>query len=297
MSKTPILLLIFNRPKETLAVFKAIKSARPAKLYVAADGPRNQRDLELCGETRKVIEKIDWPCEVKTLFRNENLGCKIAVSSAIDWFFENVESGIILEDDCLPDPTFFTFCETMLNKYKHNDQIMHINGTNSQFGVTRGTASYYYSHCPQVWGWATWKRAWSRYDIQMTNLDNFINNNSAYTLLKNKRTANFWNKLYLHAKNKNINTWDIQWSFSVMSNNGMAITPNINLVQNIGFGSNSTHTNVTAEKIKQKSQPMHQINLNNDLVVANIEADNSLYTNIYKRNIIDRMITYLKNAL
>ena len=169
MFQTPILFLIFNRPDTTKLVFESIKRIKPAKLYIAADGARKHKVGEdlLCKETRSIIDLIDWECEIKTLLRTENLGCKIAVSSAIDWFFENEEQGIILEDDCLPNESFFNFCEQLLNQFKENKEIMHISGNNFQDGITRGDGSFYFSKYNHIWGWATWKRAWKLYNVKL----------------------------------------------------------------------------------------------------------------------------------
>lgn len=294
--KTPILFIIFNRPNTTAQVFETIRKVKPQKIFIAADGPRDNKpeDIKLCKETREIMKKIDWDCEVKTLFREKNLGCKVAVSSAINWFFDNIEEGIILEDDCLPNQSFFNFCENMLEKYRDEEKIMHINGTNSQFGEKFGLYSYYFSHCPQVWGWATWKRAWNKYDIEMTNLDDFIKTKKTYKLFNNKKVANFWNSLFKCTKN--INTWDIQWSYSVMYNSGLVITPNINLVKNIGFGTNSTHTNEVDNKIKQNGFELLTIKeppeLNYDAKV-----DYKLFKKIYFRSIFDRIKSKIKNKL
>jgi hypothetical protein len=165
--------MIFRRPDFTSRVFEQIRNVRPARLYIAADGPRSGREGEqqLCIETRAIIEQIDWDCELKTLFREKNLGCKMAISSAIDWFFEQEEEGIILEDDCLPNQSFFRFCDTMLEKYRNDDRIRHISGCNLQHGKKWGTASYYFSNLTHAWGWANWRRVWKDYDRDLKLYD------------------------------------------------------------------------------------------------------------------------------
>ena len=152
----PILFLVFNRPETTALVFQEIRKVRPQQLFVAADGPRPDRtgEAEKCAEVKKIVAAVDWPCEVKTLFRDNNLGCRVAVSSAINWFFENVEEGIILEDDCLPHPDFFRFCNELLDYYRNDERIMHIGGNNFQFVNKYGKSSYYFSHYAHIWGWA-----------------------------------------------------------------------------------------------------------------------------------------------
>lgn len=295
---TSILFIIFNRPETTRLVFESIRQIQPSKLFIAADGPRsgNSDDNKLCDLTRKIVLNIDWPCEVKTLFREKNLGCKLAVSSAITWFFEHVDEGIILEDDCLPDPTFFHFCTTMLEKYRHNENILHINGTNSQFGEKFGTYSYYFSHCPQVWGWATWKRAWKNYDIHMSHLNEFITSQKAYQLFKDKHVSNFWDSLFTHMKRNNIDTWDSQWAFSVMSLGGLVITPNINLVQNIGFTHQATHTNTNNKKLQQKSSQLNHITHPNKIYLEPL-ADIQLFKKVYHRSMFDIMRSVLRKLV
>lgn len=241
--KSPILFLIFNRPKTTQRVFDQIRFYKPEKLFIAADGPRSskQGEAELCRQTREIVNQIDWPCQVKTLFRDQNLGCKIAVSSAITWFFEHVESGIILEDDCLPNPSFFDYCNDLLNKYKDNSKIMLISGDNFQDGIKRGTGDYYFSKYPHIWGWATWKRAWSKYDVSISQWPTIKKNDKLFSNIFEK---NYWSQIFDMVFKNQINTWDYQWLFTIWVNNGLSICPNVNLVSNIGFGADSTHTSI-----------------------------------------------------
>ena len=244
MFQTPILFLIFNRPDSTKLVFESIRSIKPAKLYIAADGARKHKVGEdlLCKDTRSIIDLIDWECEIKTLFRNENLGCKIAVSSAIDWFFENEEQGIILEDDCLPNESFYNYCETLLKYYASDERIMHISGNNFQDGNVRGNGSYYFSNYNHIWGWATWKRAWKAYNVDLS----FLTETEIETLIEKqfdtKKERLFWNNIFKKVINKTIGTWDYQWTYAVWKNNGLSILPNKNMIANIGFNNNGTHT-------------------------------------------------------
>jgi len=193
----PILFLLFNRPYLTQRVFACIREARPARLFVAADGPRPDRvgERQLCAEARKVVDQVDWPCELLTLFRDENLGCGKAVSSAIDWFFEHVEEGIILEDDCLPHPSFFRFCEKLLEKYRDDERVMQIGGCNFQDGIKRGPASYYFSIYNHIWGWASWSRAWKYYDVGITSWRKTIHEEFLYTLFNDKKSVKYWEKI------------------------------------------------------------------------------------------------------
>ncbi|MEI8061182.1 MAG: acyltransferase [Candidatus Berkelbacteria bacterium] len=244
--ETAILFLIFNRPDTTARVFDAIRKAKPRRLYIAADGPRINKagEPELCKETRKIVEKIDWLCEVKKLFRHENLGCKVAVSSAIDWFFEHEEEGIILEDDCLPNSSFFTFCQTLLEKYRDNEQIMMICGDNFLSGMKNrdNKSSYYFSKYGFVWGWATWRRAWSKYDVNLSKLPAFKSKEKIKRIFNNASEQKYWLDIFDLAAAGKIDTWDYQLVFSIFNNNGLSAVSNENLVSNIGFSDNSTHT-------------------------------------------------------
>lgn len=237
MFETPILFLIFNRPKATEKVFEAIRKVQPKQLFIAADGPRldKSEDLKKCEQTRAIVKKIDWPCEVKTLFRPDNLGCGKAVSQAIDWFFEQVEEGIILEDDCLPNRSFFDFSASMLGKYRNNDQIMHISGTNHLFNtqLTPLNNTYFFSAFSSIWGWATWRRAWFLYDFEMHGWEN-----SEQYMQHRFLDKSFKQLLYLEfsrVASKKVDTWDWQWIYSIQKNNGLCITPMVNLVRNIGY--------------------------------------------------------------
>lgn len=244
MFNTPILFLIFNRPDTTKQVFESIRKVRPNKLYLAADGPRASKlgEVDLCMQTRNIVSQIDWDCEVKTLFRDENLGCKIAVSSAIDWFFENEEQGIILEDDCLPHESFYDFCETLLNYYKFNERVMHISGDNFQNGTIRGNGTYYFSNYNHIWGWATWRRAWKNYQVDL----DFLTENEIQILIDKQFETNkerlFWKQIFNKVIGSTIGTWDYQWTYAIWKQNGLSILPNKNLVANIGFSASGTHT-------------------------------------------------------
>ncbi|MFM2284413.1 MAG: hypothetical protein RL222_1917, partial [Bacteroidota bacterium] len=237
MLNTPVLFLIFNRPDTTRQVFAKIREIQPRQLFIAADGPRNiPGEAEKCALTRKtVMDAIDWDCEVKTLFRTENLGCGVAPSQAISWFFEQVEQGIILEDDCLPDASFFTFCEELLNYYKDDTSVMHISGNNFQLGKKIGDGSYYFSQIPHSWGWATWRRVWKQFDWELTELDKFLDSNN--------HLDPYWiDKFKMVQKERPEDIWDYQYTFCIFNNHGKAILPNKNLVKNIGFNQDATHT-------------------------------------------------------
>jgi hypothetical protein len=213
---TPVLFIVFNRPDAVRVAFERIREAKPRSLFVAGDGPRADvaGERERCEEARNIAMNADWDCDVHTRFQPENLGPGPGVSSAITWFFDNVEAGIILEDDCVPSRSFFPFCEELLRHYKDTTKVMHISGHNYQYGHRRGKASYYFSKYAHVGGWATWQRAWQSYDIRL---------------------------IPEHERGE---IWDAAWLFSVWKNDGVAAIPNANLVSNIGFGPDATHTRI-----------------------------------------------------
>lgn len=248
-----VLFLIFNRPDTTRQVFEAIRKARPGKLFVAADGPRPDRsnEADLCAETRKVVQQVDWECEIKTLFRDRNLGCRAAVSSAVSWFFGHVEEGIILEDDCLPDPSFFPFCRELLEMYRHDDRVMHISGDNFQFGRQVGPASYYASQFCHIWGWAGWRRVWKLYDPDMRDYPDFVKQSGFSKALRFRDMRRYYRVMYDRVFQGKLDTWDHQLSYTILKHNGLCIIPNVNLVENIGFTS-GTHISLNQFSLLKK---------------------------------------------
>lgn len=238
-----VLFLIFNRPDTTEAVFETIRKARPKRLFVSADGPRLTKagEAEQCEKTRAIVKRIDWECELHTLFREKNLGCRSAVSSAISWFFENVEEGIILEDDCLPDESFFPYCLELLEKYRHDERVMHIAGHNSQFGTAIGSDSYYFSQICHIWGWASWRRVWALYDPDMKDYPDFLDRSGFEKVFRYRDMRKYYSVMFDRVFRNKLNTWDHQLSYTILKNNGLCIIPNVNLVENIGFTS-GTHT-------------------------------------------------------
>jgi len=252
--------MIFNRPETTTRVFEAIRKAQPKQLFVAADGPRAARpgEREKCAEARYIATQIDWDCEVKTLFRDVNLGCGVAPAQNITWFFEQVERGIILEDDCLPDPTFFSFCETMLDYYIDDLRIGQIAGYNCQHGKLRGNSSYYFSKYFHIWGWATWRNRWDAYSFELAQAKEIIDNTVIEKKCKTNAERAFWHrKLKMLEGGKRSDIWDYQWMFANWYLDRLSIVPNVNLVSNIGFIANATHT--TSDNPKVANLPTEPI--------------------------------------
>jgi hypothetical protein len=239
----PLLMTAFNRPEKTQRVFEAVRAVAPRRLYVAADGPRADvaSDSDRCKRTRMVLENIDWPCEVQRLYQTGNLGCKRGVGTAIDWFFANEESGIILEDDCLPAPDFFPFCAELIERYRDTPEVMMIGGHNP-LGLWDGSAaSYVFSRTAPIWGWATWRRAWARYDPAMTRW----REPEARALVRStmppteyRITSQRFDRVY----EGRLDSWGFGWAFAILVNRGLSVMPARNLVSNIGFDSEATHT-------------------------------------------------------
>ena len=252
----PILFLIFNRLDVTKEVFAVIKKIRPTKLYVAADGYRLNKTGEdiKCEQVRNyVLDNVDWNCEVQTLFRKENLGCKLAVSSAIDWFFSCENRGVILEDDCLPSLSFFQFCKDMLVKYEDQPQVMSISGYNALEDTTAYyNESYHFSKFFHCWGWASWRRAWEGYHSGMPEWPNFKKKIGVGSIQKGLLFKDFWNNIFDDVYNGKIDTWDYQMNFHIWNKSGLCCTPSKNLVTNVGFGADATHTKENNVALRQR---------------------------------------------
>jgi hypothetical protein len=242
---SPILFIVFNRPDTTKKVFEAIRQARPSKLFVAADGHRLDKigEESIVREVRTIATNVDWECEVFTLFQERNLGCKMAVSRAISWFFDREEEGIILEDDCLPDQTFFRYCEELLELYRHDSRIMAISGDNFQPSRNSNRYSYYFSRYNHVWGWASWRRAWSLLDLDLATWPEVkANGLLEHVAGSDLNFIRFWSEMFDKCHAGKIDTWDFPWMYSCWIQSGLTILPSVNLVSNIGFGANATHT-------------------------------------------------------
>ena len=263
-SKVPVLLITFNRPELSLKVLDQIRIYRPDKLYVASDGPREHVSNEkaLVFLTReKVLNGIDWDCEVKTLFREENMGCGIGPSSAISWLFEQEEYGIILEDDCVPQPEFFEYCNYLLEKYRDDQRVWIISGRNEHSDSKYfKNQDYLFSNFPSTWGWATWRRCWEKYDIEMPLLTEFLRDGGFKNVQFLKIAGGMQNlkyKVLQRDKSLNSHVWDYQFLFTMNLNRGLAIIPAKNLIENIGY--DGTHFSGITKAQKMKSESNYQI--------------------------------------
>lgn len=293
---TPVAFLIFNRPDLTEIVFEAIRQAKPKKLLVVADGPRFSEEAEKCEQARAVIDQVDWDCEVLTNFSEKNLGCRQRVASGLDWVFSQVEEAIVLEDDCLPTPSFFSFCQTLLEYYRHDQRVMQIGGTNLQFGQKRTDYSYYFSKYPCIWGWASWQRAWKYYDQDMKSWPEFKQARMIEFVCENPYEQKYWTSIFDQMFESAVDTWDFQWVYACWSQNGLVALPNSNLISNIGFRSDATHTQSETPLAQLPTNDMWQIR-HPPFIVRHQEADNYIFDEIIGSQNLKKSDTLFANLL
>lgn len=271
---TPVAFLIFNRPDTTSQVFERIAAARPPKLLVVADGPRANRahEAEQCARTRAVVEQVNWPCEVIRNYSDANLGCRRRVASGLDWVFQQVEEAIILEDDCVPHPTFFRFCEDLLERYRNDERVGMISGDNFQFGRHAADGSYYLSKYTHIWGWATWRRAWQHYDVTARYWPQFLASGAfEQATFPGERAT--WRSALERVHAGQIDTWDYQWTLACWAQSMLCILPEVNMVTNIGFGADATHTQRDSPYANLEARAMSWPLREPSLFAANVAAD------------------------
>lgn len=234
----PVVFIVFNRPEVTRRVFAEIARQRPRQLFIVSDGPRPQREGEAqrVDQTRAITEVINWPCEVHRNYAEANMGCKRRVSSGIDWAFSLVDRAIILEDDCLPAPAFFDYCKDMLSRYEHEQRVFAVSG--SFFGEETGSPGHYFSSYALMWGWATWRSRWQHYRVNPTDYSSVL----LRTWWRRPIVLAYWLQISRRIASGALDTWDIQWILTVWRHGALACRPNRNLVENLGFGADATHT-------------------------------------------------------
>jgi len=243
--QTPVVFIVFNRPVQTSRVFERISQVKPKHLLVIADGARADRPEEkvLCEETRRIATSVTWPCEVETNFAPRNMGCRDRLISGLNWAFEQVEEAIILEDDVLPDPSFFPFCEQMLDHYREDTRISMVAGFNIVENQIRTDSSYFFSNLTRIWGWATWRRSWARYDEYLVNWPAIKSAGLLNEIFDRPEHVKYWTTIFdLMHDGTGPNTWDYQWAYTNFIHNALSIVPRVNLIENIGFGPGATHT-------------------------------------------------------
>lgn len=300
MKSTPLAFIIFNRPGTTERVFEVIRHARPVKLLVIADGPRQDRpgEEEKCAAARAIIHRVDWPCEVLKNYSEINLGCRKRVASGLDWVFSNVEEAIILEDDCLPDPCFFPFCEELLERYRNDTRISMIGGSNFQFGHRRTNYSYYFSRYNHIWGWASWRRSWRNYNVEMNLWPLMRDTRFLYEILGNSRAVNFWRENYDRTYQGLIDSWDLQWTFNCWIHRQLCILPATNLVKNIGFNDEATHTKCGDSELSNiPTEEMYFPLVHPDEVRRDRAADQFTQDNIYGTSLNKIIINNLRKLI
>lgn len=302
MKKAPVLLIGFNRPDNMAKVFAQIQKAKPDVLYIAVDGPRESKEGEKrkCEECRSLAKNVDWPCEVHTLFREKNVGCALGVSGAISWAFENEDRLIILEDDCVPVLSFFSFCNEMLEKYKDDTRVWQVCGrsyhANSKFFKD---SDYIFSHYAHIWGWATWKRCWSHYDLKMSDFPEFLAIGGALNVYQStklgKKANKFYSGLYNDISNLTSHTWDYQWSYVKLKNGALGIVPCKNLIHNIGSASGAHSNGPFIEDIASEEMPLFI--KHPQFIVANYDFDRYHYWHHINKWQMKRIISKIRRTI
>ena len=280
--ETPVIFLVFNRPDTTKKVFEVIRQVKPKKLLFVADGLRSDKlgEAEKCAEVRAIIDTVDWDCEVLKNYSEVNLGCRKRVSSGLDWAFNLVEEAIILEDDCLPDLSFFQFCQELLERYRDDKRVMAISGDNFQFGRKRTEYSYYFSIYNHCWGWATWRRAWQYYDMEMKLWEKAKQENWLKNVLRNPSARRYWRNKFEATYHNYIDSWAYRWTLSCWLQHGLTILPHVNLVSNMGFDISSTHTKSYKSPFANIPREAMKFPLKHPpFVFPNQEADDFTYKN------------------
>ncbi|HEY9657229.1 MAG TPA: glycosyltransferase family 2 protein [Allocoleopsis sp.] len=281
---TPVGFLIFNRPDLTAQVFAKISQIKPKQLFVIADGPRSDRpgEAEKCEQARAIIQQVDWDCDVLTNFSDTNLGCGRREASGFDWVFSQVEEAIFLEDDTLPSLSFFSFCQAMLERYRDDERIMHINGDNS-LNQTRNQYSYYFSKYMHGWGWASWRRAWKHYDYAMKSWSEFKHTGLHQLIWEDPYEQKYWVEIFqqMYQDPQVLDTWDYQWIYTCWAQNGLAIAPNKNLISNLGFNRiDAAHTKGDSPRSNLKTFDITNIT-HPPFVVRDREADRLTFDHVY----------------
>lgn len=306
--RTPVALLVFNRPHYTAEMFAAVRAQRPARLFVIADGPRPgyPTDVERCAEVRAIVEQVDWPCEISRNYAEANWGLKRRVSSGLDWVFGQVERAIVLEDDCIAGPDFFGFCDELLERYADDDRVWVITGDNFQNGRRRGRAAYYFSKYNHCWGWASWRRAWTHYQGDLAFWEEWKTSPEWRSMVPSKVERAYWEPIFDRVRRGEIDSWAYPWMGSVWFHGGLTATPNVNLVTNIGFGDDATHTTGSGASFSLAAGPLgpltHPRRIRQDR-----QADKYTFEHAYgrpparlrsrARNLVRRGVRKMKRAL
>jgi hypothetical protein len=282
--ETPVAFVLFRRPDRTRLIFGAIRAARPKRLFMIADGPRNAEEAGACKEARAVVDEVDWPCEVTRDFAPQNLGLKHRLPSGLDRVFDEVDRAIVLEDDCLPHASFFPFCDELLERYADDEQVMHVTGSQLLLDPPPWSASYHFSRYVHIWGFATWRRAWRNFDVELREwheLDRAARETRLRSMFDEETERNHWR--YVWDGSHEIDNWDAQWSYALLAREGLAANPNRNLISNIGFGVDAT--NATEDPHGIAARPLEGIEfpLDHPAAVERDQAADAAVSLFYRR--------------
>jgi hypothetical protein len=297
--KTPVAVFFYNRPTKLKQLIEVLELIKPTELFCICDGPKDKLSIGntiAINECKELISKINWECNIHKNYAKTNLGCKIRVESGLDWIFDNVEYCIILEDDCKPDISFFEYCNFLLIKYKLNKNISMISGDNFNISSDKLSNEYFYSKYSNIWGWATWSDRWKKYrKYGCSNL--LLNPIKKITSLGTLNEYLFWQKTIRNLNKGELNTWDYNWTIFNLNSSHLSIVPHVNLVQNIGFDRDSTHTFTDNYGLSIK---VGKINLPLECkttIRPNQEYDSFLSNKFYKFITIEKQIHYIKKWL
>jgi hypothetical protein len=287
--KAPVAYIVFNRPRHTRETFAAIRNYRPSQLFIIADAPRRGHpgDIERCREVKSIVSAIDWPCEVFRNFSESNLGAGARVSSGLDWVFSKVDRAIVLEDDCLASPEFFTLCEALLEWYQDCESVWCINGNSYQAQFQRGEGSYFFSRFPDPWGWATWRRAWRHFQRDLPFLEEWQRSKRWKTTFRKSSERRYFRRIFEEALSGAVDAWDYQWIGCVLYGGGICAVPNANLVNNIGLDEQATHTKTASSwnyDITELGNLVHPAT-----ITVDIEAD-AYYRHVFLSDPLARRI-------
>jgi len=277
---SPVLLIVWNRLDETRQALEAIRAVRPTQLYVAGDGPRTCEEAKATTAVRElVVEMVDWPCELKMSYSEINLGCRAGVTRAIDWFFENVSEGIILEDDCVAHPDFFFFCDEMLSRYREASQVFHIAGDNTPLVRIEQNWSYCFVRYPHIWGWATWRRAWNEYDRDLDLWATFRATGQMNHVFEQRDEYETWVPIFDTLRSEGQpDTWDWQWAATCILRDALCVQPTVNLISNVGFNELATHTRRQSPRSNATTQSIFPLT-HPPVIYRHREAERQVFLN------------------
>ena len=298
--ETPVALFVFNRPAQTRDVFGAIARAKPTCLLVVADGARSGKpgEAEACQQVREIVSRVDWPCKVFTNFAESNLGCQERIISGLDWVFSLVEEAIILEDDCLPDLSFFPFCQELLERYRGDSRISYISGANLVEKYLKTDASYFFSQIGGIWGWATWRSEWQRYDRHLQDWPELKREGMLSEILDDPKAVAYWTRIFdaMHEK-RGPNTWDYQWLYTGLKNNSVTAVSSVNLIANIGFGPGATHTVEADDRFILRATPMEFPLKHPSSITPLRSVDRHRVQDMYSITVINRILRKLRRIV